>query len=78
MKDFLISAVSFVVIATVLWGSLFLVGFGVDVVSSFGIPAGLAWFIAGFVAALCNPASALSSLCISVYEKVDSFFWRFS
>ena len=78
MKDFLISAISFALIAAVLWGSLFLVGFGVDVVSGFGIPAGLAWFTAGFVAALCNPASALSNLCISVYERVDRFFWRFS
>ena len=78
MKDFLISAISFALIATMLWGSLFLVGFGVDVVSKLGVPAGLAWFAAGFVAALCNPASALSNLCLSVYEKVDSFFWRFS
>ena len=78
MKDFMISAISFTLIAAVVWGSLFLVGFGVNVASSFGIPSGLAWFTAGFVAALCNPASALSNLCVSVYERVDRFFWRLS
>jgi hypothetical protein len=76
MRDLLISAVSFAIIATILWGSFLLLCVVIDFLSGMGISAGFLWFTSGLAVAYCKPAAALLKLCESVYIKVHDIFWR--
>ena len=76
MKEFLVSFVSFVLVAVVVWGIALAVVAGINVLAGWGLPEPLAWVGVGVAVAVCRPGKAIVDLSSYIWSRVDSIFWR--
>jgi len=78
VKEFLISLVSFTLVAAVVWGVILAVVTGMGILEGWGLPAPLGWIGVGVAVAVCRPGKAILDLSSYVWTKVDAIFWRWS
>ena len=76
MKEFLVSLVSFAVVAVVVWGIALAMVAGINVLAGWGLPEPLAWVGVGIAVAVCRPGKAIVELSSYIWTKVDYTFWR--
>lgn len=77
MRDFSVSAISFAIVAFILWGGLLVLAEVISFLATLGLPTAVSWFVAGFATALSKPFSAVTRLSSGVYERVHGIIWRY-
>ena len=77
MRDFLISAISFAILAFTYWAAIAILFLIIENVSLFlGLPDYIAWFAAGAAFVLCHPLEMTKNYSYAVFSKVQDIMWR--
>ena len=76
MKQFVVSLISFSIVAGIVWGIAWLVAMTISYLQTLGLPAPIAWVGVGAAVVLCRPGVAIVDLASYVWSRVDTLFWR--
>jgi|SaaInlV_120m_DNA_3_1039746.scaffolds.fasta_scaffold98673_1 hypothetical protein len=77
MRDFLVSAISFVILASTYWLAAALVFFMAEgVIGLLGVPGWIIWFCAGAAFVWSNPFKAIKKYSCNVFYAVQDFVWK--
>ena len=76
MKEFLVSLVSFILVAAIVWGTILAVVSGIEILEGWGLPAPLGWIGVGVAVTVCHPGKAIVDLSSYIWTKVDAISWR--
>ena len=77
MRDFLISVISFAILALTYWAAIAILFLVVENVSLLlGLPDYIAWFAAGVAFVLCRPLEMIKDYSYVVFSKVQDIMWR--
>ncbi len=73
MREFFATVLSLAIIVCTVWGIFGLLVFGVDLLSSIGIPRGLLYFVAGicFAASYTRIGRWFANFCDGVWERMQ-------
>ena len=77
MRDFLISLISFAILAFTYWVVVSIFLLVVESISSFlGLPDHITWFCAGAAFVMCQPFKTIKRYSFAVFTRVQDFVWR--
>jgi len=77
MREFLVSAISFVILASTFWLAVALVLFIAEGATRLlGVPEWIIWFCTGAAFVWSNPFRAIKKYSCSVFYAVQDFVWK--
>jgi len=79
MREFFATILALAIIVGTVWAAFALLAWGVSIVSSFGIPPGVLYFLAGicFATTYKKTGRWFANYCDTVWEKISSFLvWK--